>query len=109
MLQMQMHWVIEKIKGEVSLCPKAAATSLLLALATVAIAARLALRPIMPNQVAAPVLAVGWVNAGIPLQKFSMCHQIIIPGAKLAWCHTPGSASQIQRCVTGIGRAQSQL
>jgi hypothetical protein len=59
-LQMQVHCTIQKIKGEVSLCPKAVAPHLLLTLATAATAARLALRNIMPNQAAAPVL--WWVR-----------------------------------------------
>ncbi len=64
MLQMKVRCAIQKIKGEVTLCPKAVATQLLLALATAATAAKPVLRFITPNQAAAPVLPVGSVNAG---------------------------------------------
>ncbi len=63
-LQMQVHCTIKKIKGEVTLCPKAVAAHSLLALSTAANAARLALRTITPNQATAPVLPVGGVYAG---------------------------------------------
>jgi hypothetical protein len=62
-LQMQVHCAIQKIKGEVSLCPKAAAAYLLLTLATAATAAKPALRMITPNQAAAPILLMGGFNA----------------------------------------------
>ncbi len=69
----------KKIKGEVSLCPKAAAANLLLTLATAATAARLALRTITPNQAAVPVLPVGGVNAGnlpsLERKVWKMSHQ----------------------------------
>jgi hypothetical protein len=55
-LQMQVLCAIQRKKGEVSLRPEAAATHSLLTLATAATAARPALRNIMPNQAAVPVL-----------------------------------------------------
>jgi hypothetical protein len=55
-LQMQVHCMNQKINGEVSLHPDAAATHSLLTLATAATAARAVLRNIRPNQAAAPVL-----------------------------------------------------
>jgi hypothetical protein len=58
-LHMQVHHVIQKIKGEVSLCPKAVAAYLLLTLTTAATAARPTLRPITPNQATAPVFLGG--------------------------------------------------
>jgi hypothetical protein len=57
-LQMQVNWAVQKIKGEVSLCPKAAAAYLLLTLETAATAARLTQRTITPNQVAVPMMAL---------------------------------------------------
>jgi hypothetical protein len=56
-LQIQLCCGIQKIKGEFSLCPKAAATHLLPTPAAAA-AARPALRNITPNQAAAPVLVL---------------------------------------------------
>ncbi len=60
-LQMQVHSTIQKIKGEVYLCPKEAAAYSLLTLATAATAASAArpvLNTIMPNQVADHVVAL---------------------------------------------------
>jgi hypothetical protein len=58
-LQMQVRRAVQKIKGEVSLCPKAAAAHSLLTLETAATAARPALRTNTPNQAAAPIFG-GW-------------------------------------------------
>ncbi len=55
-LQMQVHHAIKKIKGKVTLRPKAVATHSLLALSTAATAARPALRTITPNQATALAL-----------------------------------------------------
>ena len=65
MLQMQVYQAIQKIKGEVSLHPKAAGTSSLLAQATVLTVARPALKKNMPQQAAASVVAMNGINAGI--------------------------------------------
>jgi len=63
---MQVCCKVEEIKGEAGPGPPApAATSLLLALASVVTTARLALQTIMPNPTVAPFVTVGGVNAGI--------------------------------------------
>ncbi len=62
-LQMQVHHTIKKVKGEVTLCPEAVATHLLLALLTGVTVARPVLRTITPNQATAHVLPVGGVYA----------------------------------------------
>jgi hypothetical protein len=65
-LQMQVHRKVEKIKGEAGPGPPApAAASSVLALASVAMTARLAHQTIMPNPTVAPIIMVGGVNAGI--------------------------------------------
>jgi hypothetical protein len=79
MLQMQVHHAIQKIKGEVTLCPEAVATHLLLALSTAVTAARPVLRTITPNLETALVLPVGGVNASnlptLERKVWKMSHQ----------------------------------
>jgi hypothetical protein len=64
-LHQQVRWVIQIIKGEVPLCPKAVVMSLLLVLTTVVTVARPALQTIVLNPMTAPIIVAGGINAGI--------------------------------------------
>jgi hypothetical protein len=64
-LVQQVRRESQKNKPKGTPCPESAAASLLLALATVATTARPALRMISLNQMAAPVVTVSGINAGI--------------------------------------------
>ncbi len=96
MLQMLVHQAIKKLKGK-SLLPQGSSRLLTTGPGDCINCGKARAKNDYTKSGGCSHLAVGGVNAGIPLQKCLTCHQIINPGARLAWCHTPapGSTSQI--------------